>query len=98
MSERYTKADVARITESINAAAVKLRLRGAGAWTVEAMGGTYLFLTDRSFVDEQGRTGPGEKIEDLGRGWHSAYLRLFDLRRDLLTVQLRQDNNSNREA
>lgn len=91
MSERYTKADVERITESINKAAVNLNLRGAGRWTVETMGGTYLYLTDRTFADSEGRTGPGEKIEDLGRGWHSAYLRLFDLRRDLLTVQLRQE-------
>lgn len=91
MSERYTRHDVARIVESINEAASKLRLRGAGGWTVETMGGTYLHLTDRTFADSEGHTGPGEKIEDLGKGWHSAYLRLFDLRRDLLTVQLRQD-------
>lgn len=97
MAERYTQADVARIVESINEAAGKLKLRGAGSWAVETMGGNYLYLTDRSGKAPgagahgypPNGTGPGEKIEDLGRGWHSAYLRLFDLRRDLLTVQLR---------
>lgn len=87
---RNTRADVERITESINTAAAKLGLIGAGNWTVETMGGTYLYLTDRTFADSQGRTGPGERLVDLGRGWHSAYERLFTLRQDLLLVQLRQ--------
>lgn len=90
MAERYTRDDVTRILESINEAARSLNLRGAGNWTVETMGGDYLYLTDRTFQIATGRTGPGEKIEDLGKSWHRAFNRLFDLRRDLLTVQLRQ--------
>lgn len=99
MAQRNTREDVARILASINEAAKELRLRGAGNWAVETMGGSYLYLTDRSGkTPGEGAhgyppagTGPGEKIEDLGKGWHSAYERLFTLRRDLLTVQLRQD-------
>lgn len=98
MSTRNTKADVARILESLNEAAKDLNLRGAGNWAVETKGGSYLYLTDRSGMmpgsHAQGYppngTGPGETIEELGNGWHSAYERLFTLRRDLLTVQIRQ--------
>jgi hypothetical protein len=90
MGTRNTRADVERILASINEAAEKLGLRGAGNWVVETRGGTYLYLSDRTAADAEGRTGPGEMIEELGNGWHSAYERLFTLRRDLLTVQLRQ--------
>jgi hypothetical protein len=98
MAQRNTRADVERILASINEAAARLGLRGAGSWAVETMGGNYLYLTDRSGKSPDAGahgyppngTGPGEKIEDLGRGWHAAYERLFTLRRDLLTVQLRQ--------
>lgn len=94
MAERYTRADVARILESINEAADRLSLDGAGQWVVETMGGTFLYLTDRSGL-VAGHTGPGQCIEALGRGWHSAYLRLHTLRRDLLTVQVRQRVHGN---
>jgi hypothetical protein len=99
MGTRNTKADVERILASINEAAEDLGLRGAGNWAVETKGGSYLYLTDRSGKAGPGAgahgyppagTGPGETIEELGNGWHSAYERLFTLRRDLLTVQLRQ--------
>lgn len=90
MAERYTRDDVTRILESINEAAARLNLSGAGNWAVETMGGNYLYLTDRTERDNGNRTGPGERIEDLGKNWHAAYLRLHTLRRDLLTVQIRQ--------
>lgn len=93
MAERYTREDVARILESINEAAASLRLDGAGSWAVETMGGRFLYLTDRSKNSLMGRTAstPGERIEELGASYHSAYLRLHTLRRDLLTVQIRQE-------
>jgi hypothetical protein len=89
VTERFTRADVARILASINEAASSLRLDGAGSWVVEDRGGKFLYLDDRSGMADDD-TRRGALIEELGKGWHSAYLRLHTLRRDLLTVQIRQ--------
>lgn len=78
MAERYTRADVARILENVNGAAERLGMAGAGSYVVETMGGTYLYLTDRSRLDS-GHTGPGSKLLALGKGWSSAGNALLDV-------------------
>jgi hypothetical protein len=78
MAERYTRADVARILVNINEQAGRLGMAGAGSYAVESMGGTYLYLTDRSRLDG-GHSGPGSKLLDLGNSWHAAGVALLDL-------------------
>lgn len=78
MAERYTRADVARILENVNSAAERLGMAGAGGYVVETMGGTYLYLTDRSRLDES-HTGPGARLLTLGNSWHAAGGALLDI-------------------
>lgn len=81
---RNTKADVARLLTTVNAVGVRLGMRGAGSWTVRTIGGTYLYLTQSD----------GQKIEDLGPGWHSAFIALLNFSRTLHTVELLQKENA----
>lgn len=96
---RYTRKDVAEILVNVNSAGERLRMRGAGQWAVETMGGTYLYLTDRSEKTPSGGeahgyppggSGPGVRIHDLGRGWHAAANELLSFLSVLHTVEMMQ--------
>lgn len=78
MAERYTRADVARKLEHVNAQAGRLGMAGAGSYAVETMGGDHLYLTDRSRL-ESGHTGPGARLVELGKSWHAAWLKLHEI-------------------
>lgn len=94
MAQRHTKVDAYRILGRLNDQAARLGLGCAGHLAIETMGGTYLYLTDRSRM-VNGRNGPGAKVLDLAKGWHGAYERLFTLAEDLRVVEL---DRMNREA
>jgi hypothetical protein len=87
MAERYTRADVARILANVNSAAERLGMRGAGSYAVETMGGSYLYLTNRAGLSAE-HTGPGERIIDLGKSWHSAGDALITYVQHLHTVEI----------
>jgi len=90
----HTKADVARILVALNEQAGRLGMSCAGSLAVETMGGTYLYLTDRSRM-VNGRNGPGARVLDLAKGWHGAYERLFTLAEDWRIIEI---DSMNREG
>ena len=85
-STRYTKADVANILSNVNDMGKALGMRGAGTWTVETMGGSFLYLTNRADSDPDRPTIPGEKIIELGATWNKAGEALITFVRHLHTV------------
>lgn len=91
-TSRYTKSDVANILANVNDAGKRLHMRGAGSWAVETMGGTYLYLTDRSQAEAPPRhTIPGTRIIDLGASWHKAGEALITFLQHLHTVEIMQE-------